>query len=544
MPQPSYAHGASAVPLLRDTIGGRLRAVAAEHPAREALVACEQDVRLTWGRLDELVDRVATGLLELDVQPGDRVGVWAPNRVEWVLVQYATARIGAILVTVNPAYRTSELQYVLRQSGMRLLLAAPEFRTSDYRTMVSEVSGDVPTLRDAVFFGDAAWSALASTAVDADALAEREALLDPDDPINIQYTSGTTGAPKGATLTHHNILNNGYFVGALCSYSGADRICVPVPFYHCFGMVMGTLAALGHAACVVVPAAGFDPGATLRAVAAERCTSLSGVPTMFIAMLGDPSFAEHDLTSLRTGIMAGSPCPSETMKRVVSEMHMGEVSICYGMTETSPVSTQTRRDDPLERRVGSIGRVGPHLEVKIVGVDGRTTVPRGATGELCTRGYSVMRGYWADEARTAEVLDAAGWMHTGDLATMDDDGYLSIVGRAKDMVIRGGENVYPREVEEFLSTHPDVEDVQVVGVPDARMGEELCAWIQLRPGAEPLDADAVRAFCDGRIAHYKVPRHVVVGEAFPLTVTGKVRKNVMRERSVELLGLQAAAAAG
>ena len=540
MTTPSYAHGASATPLLRDTIGARLRAVAAEHPDREAVVSCEQDVRLSWAELDELVDRVASGLLQLDVEAGDRVGVWAPNRVEWMVVQYATARIGAILVNVNPAYRTSELAYALRQSGMRLLFAAREFKSSDYRAMVSEVSPDVDTLRDVVFFGDAAWAALASTPVDRDALADREATLDPDDPINIQYTSGTTGAPKGATLSHHNILNNGFFVGELCSYTEEDRICVPVPFYHCFGMVMGNLAALSHGSCVVVPAAGFDPAATLRAVAAERCTALYGVPTMFIAMLGDPSFGEHDLSSLRTGIMAGSPCPSETMKRVVSEMHMGEVSICYGMTETSPVSTQTRADDPLERRVGSIGRVGPHLEVKIVDPEGGLTVPRGETGELCTRGYSVMRGYWGDEAKTAEVKDDAGWMHTGDLATMDDEGYLNIVGRSKDMVIRGGENVYPREVEEFLSTHPDVVDVQVVGVPDERFGEELCAWIQLRDGADPLDVDGVRAFCDGRIAHYKVPRHVVVGEEFPLTVTGKVRKNVMRERSVDLLGLGSA----
>ncbi|MDO9408070.1 AMP-binding protein [Patulibacter sp.] len=540
MPEPSYAHGASSTPLLRDTIGARLRAAAAEHPEREAVVSCEQDARLTYAQLDDLVDRVASGFLQLGVEAGDRVGVWAPNCVEWMVVQYATARIGAILVNVNPAYRTSELTYALQQSGMRILMAAPAFKTSDYRAMVSEVSGDVGTLRDAIFFGDSAWSALASTPVDAEALADRDAGLDPDDPINIQYTSGTTGAPKGATLSHHNILNNGFSVGELCGYTEQDRICVPVPFYHCFGMVMGNLAALTHAACVVIPAAGFDPTATLRAVAAERCTSLYGVPTMFIAMLGDPTFADHDLTTLRTGIMAGSPCPSEVMKRVVSDMHMDEVSICYGMTETSPVSTQTRRDDPLERRVSSIGRVGPHLEVKVVDADRGTAVPRGQTGELCTRGYSVMRGYWGDPERTAEAIDPAGWMHTGDLATMDDDGYLNIVGRSKDMVIRGGENVYPREVEEFLSTHPDVEDVQVVGVPDERYGEELCAWFRLRPEAGPLDAAAVRAFCDGRLAHYKVPRYVVVDREFPLTVTGKVRKNVMRETSIDVLGLQAA----
>jgi len=540
MTSPSYAHGASATPLLRSTIGDRLAQAAAEHPDREAVVSCAQDVRLTYAELDALCDRVASGLLQRGIAAGDRVGVWAPNGVEWIVVQYATAKIGAILVNVNPAYRTSELSYALEQSGLRVLFCAPAFKTSDYRAMVAEVAPGAEALEAAIFFGDPEWTALTEAPVDADGLAARQAALDPDDPINIQYTSGTTGAPKGATLSHHNILNNGFFVGELCSYTEQDRICVPVPFYHCFGMVMGNLAALSHASCVVIPAAGFDPTATLRAAADERCTSLYGVPTMFIAMLGDPTFAEHDLTALRTGIMAGSPCPSEVMKRVVADMHMSEVSICYGMTETSPVSTQTREDDPLERRIGSIGRVGPHLEVKIVGADGGLTVPRGETGELCTRGYSVMRGYWGEPERTAEAIDAAGWMHTGDLATMDEDGYLNIVGRSKDMVIRGGENVYPREVEEFLSTHPDVVDVQVVGVPDERLGEELCAWIQLRDGAEPLDAAGVRAFCDGRLAHFKIPRHVVVDREFPLTVTGKVRKNVMREESVELLGIGAA----
>lgn len=534
MPELSYAHGASATPLLRDTIGGRLARAAAEHPGREAVVSCEQGLRLTYAELEAAVDAVACGLLARGIEKGDRVGVWAPNCLEWMLVQYATAKVGAILVNVNPAYRTHELGYVLGQSGMRLLFSAPAFKTSDYRTMAAEVGAP------AVFFGDEDWEVLARTPRDA-ALDERMAGLDPDDPINIQYTSGTTGSPKGATLSHHNILNNGFFVGELVGYTEADRICVPVPFYHCFGMVMGNLAALSHAACVVIPAGGFDPAATLRAVAAERCTSLYGVPTMFIAMLGDPSFAEHDLSSLRTGIMAGSPCPTEVMKRVVADMHMGEVSICYGMTETSPVSTQTRADDPLERRVGSIGRVGPHLEVKVVDALSGLTVPRGQTGELCTRGYSVMRGYWGEPEKTAEAKDAAGWMHTGDLATMDPEGYLNIVGRSKDMVIRGGENVYPREVEEFLSTHPDVADVQVVGVPDERYGEELCAWLQLRPGAEELDAAAVKAFCAGRLAHYKVPRHVLCVEEFPLTVTGKVRKNVMREQTIERLGLAAAA---
>ena len=531
MSQASYAHGASATPLLRETIGGCLARVAENHPEREAVVSCEQRLRLTYAQLDATVDALAAGLLAHGIQRGDRVGVWAPNCVEWMLVQYATAKVGAILVNVNPAYRTHELGYVLEQSGLRLLFSAPAFKTSDYRAMAAEV--DAP----AVFFGDPAWAELAATPVDAAVLAERLDGLDPDDPINIQYTSGTTGSPKGATLSHHNILNNGFFVGELVSYTEHDRICVPVPFYHCFGMVMGHLAALSHAACVVIPAGGFDPAATLRAVAAERCTSLYGVPTMFIAMLGDASFAEHDLTSLRTGIMAGSPCPTEVMKRVVDEMHMREVSIAYGMTETSPVSTQTRKDDPLERRVGSIGRVGPHLEVQVIDPLTGLAVPRGRTGELCTRGYSVMRGYWGEPEKTTEAKDAAGWMHTGDLATMDDDGYLDIVGRSKDMVIRGGENVYPREVEEFLSLHPDVADAQVVGVPDERYGEELCAWLQLRPGAAELDAAAVKAFCAGRLAHYKVPRYVLCVAEFPLTVTGKVRKNVMRDESVTRLSL-------
>ncbi|MDX8153203.1 AMP-binding protein [Patulibacter brassicae] len=537
----SYANGPSSTPLLGETIGACLRRIAAEHPDREALVVRHQSVRWTYAELEARVARLASGLLRRGIAAGDRVGIWAPNGAEWVLAQYATATVGAILVNVNPAYRTHELAYALRQSGVRLLLSAARFKTSDYRAMVDEVAGGLPALEEAIVLGDPAWEALAGTDVDAAAVAERLASLDPDDPINIQYTSGTTGFPKGATLTHHNILNNGLSVGALCGYGAEDRICVPVPFYHCFGMVMGNLAALAHGACIVVPAPAFEPAATLEAVAAERCTSLYGVPTMFIAMLGDPGFATHDLSSLRTGIMAGSPCPTEVMRRVVDEMHMAEVSICYGMTETSPVSTQTRRDDPLERRVGTIGRVGPHLEVKVVDPEGRT-VPRGEVGELCTRGYSVMRGYWEDPEKTAEAIDAAGWMHTGDLATMDEQGYLNVVGRAKDMVIRGGENVYPREVEEFLYTHPDIADAQVVGVPDERYGEELCAWIQVREGAAPLDADGVRAFCADRLAHFKVPRYVVCGEPFPMTVTGKVQKNLMRERSVELLGLSAAAA--
>jgi len=466
------------------------------------------------------------------VERGERVGIWAPNCAEWVLVQYATARIGAILVNVNPAYRTHELAYALRQSGTRLLIAAPAFKTSDYRAMAAEVDAC-----PAIFLGDPAWEELAGAPVDAAGLAARAAALDPDDPINIQYTSGTTGFPKGATLSHHNILNNGFFVAELLGYTERDVVCLPVPFYHCFGMVMGNLGSTTHGACIVIPAPSFEPGTTLRVVAQERCTSLYGVPTMFIAMLESPDFATHDLSSLRTGIMAGSPCPEHVMRRVIDEMHMSEVSICYGMTETSPVSTQTRTDDALERRVGTVGRAGPHVEVKIVDPDGGKVVERGEPGELCTRGYSVMLGYWDDAERTAEAIDAAGWMHTGDLATMDADGYCAITGRIKDMVIRGGENIYPREIEEFLHTHPDIADVQVVGVPDERYGEELCAWVRLRDGAA-LDEDAVRAYCEGRLAHYKRPRYVLFVDAFPMTVTGKVRKVEMRERSVELLGLE------
>ncbi|MBA2347868.1 MAG: AMP-binding protein [Solirubrobacterales bacterium] len=537
MSELSYAHGLGTTPLLGQTIGACLRAAAARHSERDAVVSCGQELRLTYAELDAAVDRLATALLARGIEAGDRVGVWAPNCLEWMLVQYATARIGAILVNVNPAYRTHELAYALEQSGVRLLFSAPDFKTSDYRAMVEEVRGDLPGLEDVTFFGDRGWQELAVTPPEPDALTEREAGLDRDDPINIQYTSGTTGFPKGATLTHHNILNNGFSVGELCGYTEADRVCVPVPFYHCFGMVMGNLGALSHGACVVIPAPGFDPTATLRAVAAERCTSLYGVPTMFIAMLADEGFEEHDLTSLRTGIMAGSPCPSETMREVVERMHMAEVSIAYGMTETSPVSTQTRADDPLERRVSTIGRVGPHLEVKVIDPETGRTVERGRTGELCTRGYSVMLGYWEQPEKTAEEIDAAGWMHTGDLATMDDEGYFSIVGRSKDMIIRGGENVYPREVEEFLHTHPDVADAQVVGVPDAKYGEELCAWLQVRAGAQELDAAAVRAFCEGRLAHYKIPRYVLCVSEYPMTVTGKVRKNEMRETSTERLGL-------
>ncbi|MFD0273695.1 AMP-binding protein [Kitasatospora sp. NPDC127111] len=537
-PPPSLSAGPSDTPLLEETIGAALDRAVRSFPDREALVDLPTGRRWTYRDLAAEVDRVAAALLTLGVERGDRVGIWAPNCAEWVFVQYATARIGAVLVTVNPGYRTHELEYVLRQSGIRTIVAAPSFKTSDYAAMLAEAAPRCPGLRDVLLIGSAAWDELLTTAATAPAdLAAIGAGLAPDDPINIQYTSGTTGFPKGATLSHRNILNNGFFVGELCGYSEHDRICVPVPFYHCFGMVMGNLAALSHGACVVIPAPGFDPVSTLRAVAAERCTSLYGVPTMFIAELNDPSFADHDLSSLRTGIMAGSPCPTEVMKEVVDRMGMRDVSICYGMTETSPVSTQTRADDPLERRVSTVGRVGPHLEVKVVDPDTGHTVPRGTTGELCTRGYSVMLGYWDQPDRTAEVVDADGWMHTGDLAVMDEDGYLSITGRSKDMVIRGGENIYPREVEEFLHTHPDILDAQVIGVPDAKYGEELMAWIRLRPGAPELTADTLRAFCTGRIAHYKVPRYVHLVDDFPMTVTGKVRKVEMREAALTILGL-------
>jgi fatty-acyl-CoA synthase len=478
-------------------------------------------------------------LLARGIEKGDRVGIWAPNCAEWVIVQYATAKIGAILVNVNPAYRTHELDYVVKQSGMRLLISAVSFKTSDYRTMIAEIG-----FADAIFIGEPGWDDLVATGGDPSLLAERAATLAFDDPINIQYTSGTTGFPKGATLSHHNILNNGYFVGELIGYTEQDRVCLPVPLYHCFGMVMGNLGATSHGACVVLPAPGFDPAATLRAVAQEQVTSLYGVPTMFIAELGLPDFAEYDLSSLRTGIMAGSPCPVEVMKRVVAEMHMTEVAICYGMTETSPVSTMTRSDDGLARRTETVGRVMPHLESKVVDPATGLVLRRGEPGELCTRGYSVMLGYWDQPEATAEAIDTARWMHTGDLATMDSDGYVNIVGRIKDLVIRGGENVYPREIEEFLYAHPDVADVQVIGVPDAKYGEELMAWVVMRPGAEPLTAEAVRAFCAGKLAHFKIPRYVHVVDGFPITVTGKVRKVEMRERAVDILDLHDAAGIG
>ncbi len=539
----SYARGSSSTPLLEETIGANLRRTVEQFGAREALVSCAQGLRYTYAELGAAVDEVARGLMAAGLQKGDRLGIWSPNCAEWTLVQYASAEIGVILVNVNPAYRTSELQYALAQSGCRMLIAAPAFKTSDYRGMLAEVRERLPDLERTVFLAGPDWEELVEGAagVGEAELRNRSAGLDHRDPINIQYTSGTTGFPKGATLTHRNILNNGFFVGEYCRYTETDRVCIPVPFYHCFGMVMGNLGATSHGAAMIIPAPAFDPEATLEACATERCTSLYGVPTMFIAQLDHPRFAEFDLSSLRTGIMAGSPCPVEVMKRVVEQMHMSEVGIAYGMTETSPVSTQTAHDDPLEKRVGSVGRVHPHVEVKVVDPLDGAVVDRGEAGELCTRGYSVMAGYWNDPERTAEAVDPDGWMHTGDLATMDDDGYVNIVGRIKDLVIRGGENVYPREVEEFLYGHPDIADVQVIGVPDDRFGEELMAWVIPRGGAA-LNTDSVRAFCQGRIAHYKIPRYVKVVDAFPMTVTGKVQKFRMREQAVQELGLAGSAA--
>jgi fatty-acyl-CoA synthase len=533
----SYSSGESATPLLGDTIGGNFDATVRRFGDREALIDRPSARRWTYAGLGADVDAVALGLLEMGIGQGDRVGIWAPNCPEWTLTQYATAKIGAILVNINPAYRTRELEFVLNQSGTRLLISAEKLKTSDYAAMIAEVRPRCAGLSHVVIIGSPEWHALVQRGRQQDRSALERIQLDTDDPINIQYTSGTTGFPKGATLSHHNILNNGFFVGELCNYTESDRICIPVPFYHCFGMVMGNLAATSHGACMVIPAPSFDPVATLQAVQAERCTSLYGVPTMFIAELSAPGFADYDLSSLRTGIMAGSPCPVEVMKQVMSRMSMREVSICYGMTETSPVSTQTRADDSLDRRVSTVGRVGPHLEVKVVDPATGATVPRGTAGELCTRGYSVMLGYWEQPDKTAEAIDAAHWMHTGDLAVMDEDGYLAITGRIKDMVIRGGENIYPREIEEFLYTHPDILDAQVIGVPDATYGEELMAWVRLRPGAAELTAESLRAFCAGQLAHYKIPRYVHIVEEFPMTVTGKVRKVEMRERSVELLGL-------
>jgi fatty-acyl-CoA synthase len=538
----SYANGPSTQALLGETIGENLDRTVARFPDHLALVSRHQNRRYTYAEFNAAVDEVARGLLALGLEVGDRIGIWSPNCAEWVLVQYATAKAGVILVNINPAYRTSELAYALNQSGCRMLIAAQAFKTSNYEAMIEEVRGDLPALEKVILLGTDGWDALVAgaAAVSDDALRERMAGLQFDDPINIQYTSGTTGFPKGATLSHHNILNNGYFIGEACRYTDADAVCIPVPFYHCFGMVLGNLACTTHGAAIVIPEAGFEPGATLEAVAAERCTGLYGVPTMFIAELDHPDFEKYDLSSLRTGIMAGSPCPVEVMKQVVSRMHMEEVTIAYGMTETSPVSTQTVPEDSLEHRVSSVGRVHPHVEVKIIDPESGRVVGRGVPGELCTRGYSLMTGYWNDPERTAEAIDQAGWMHTGDLATMDADGYVNIVGRIKDMIIRGGENIYPREIEEFLYTHPDVSDVQVIGVPDVKYGEELMAWVKVREGAS-LTEDALKDFCKGKIAHYKVPRYIRFTDEFPMTVTGKIQKFKMREQAVAELGLESAA---
>jgi fatty-acyl-CoA synthase len=535
--EPSYASGTSTTPLLGDTIGANLDRTVAAHGDREALVSVHQGLRYTYTELADAVERTGRAFIAAGIQPGDRVGIWSPNCAEWALVQYATAKAGIILVNVNPAYRTSELEYALRQSGCRMLVAATAFKTSDYVGMVDEVRPELPELEKVVFIGRD-WDEFIASGerIDPGELHDRQAATQFDDPINIQYTSGTTGFPKGATLSHHNILNNGYFVGEGCRFTEADRVCIPVPYYHCFGMVMGNLGCTTHGACMVIPAAAFEPEATLSAVQQERCTALYGVPTMFIAQLEHPRFGDYDLSSLRTGIMAGSPCPVETMRRCVSQMHMEEVTICYGMTETSPVSTQTATDDPLEKRVGTVGRVHPHVEIKVISPETGQIVPRGEPGELCTRGYSVMLGYWNDPEKTAEAIDRGRFMHTGDLAVMDAEGYLNIVGRSKDMVIRGGENVYPREIEEFLMAHPDIADVQIVGVPDERYGEELMAWVVCRGDAQ-LGRDDVAEFCRGRIAHFKVPRYVQCVSEFPMTVTGKVQKYKLREQAIEELGL-------
>jgi fatty-acyl-CoA synthase len=552
----SYVHGVSATPLIGETIGVHFDKAVERWADRDALIVRQQNVRWSYGDLKAKVDAFAAGLLALGLSPGDRVGIWSPNNAEWVVTQFATAKAGLILVNINPAYRLSELDYALNKVGCKAIVTADSFKTSDYIGMLRELAPEIdrsapgklqakrlPQLTMLIRIGDDEKRGFLRfddvLGMGGERHRKRLAELAPklqfDDPINIQFTSGTTGAPKGATLTHHNILNNGFFIGEAQRLTDRDRVCIPVPLYHCFGMVLGNLACITHGAAMVYPSEGFDPLASLEAVEAERCTALYGVPTMFIAELGHPEFKRFDLSSLRTGIMAGSPCPIEVMKRCVSEMNMSEVTIAYGMTETSPVSTQTSYDDPLERRVGTVGRIHPHVEIKIVDTDDRI-VPPGTPGELCTRGYSVMLGYWDDAERTAEAIDRAGWMHTGDLATLDADGYCNIVGRIKDMVIRGGENVYPREVEEFLFRHPRIEAVQVVGVPDLKYGEELCAWVKLKPDTKAT-AEEIQSFCKGQIAHYKIPRYVKFVDAFPMTVTGKVQKFIMREETIKELGL-------
>jgi fatty-acyl-CoA synthase len=537
----SYAHGAFDEPLLGETIADNLERTIARVPDSEALISSHQGIRYTYAEFGAAVDRLAAGMLAAGLRKGNRVGVWGPNVAEWALVQYATAKLGVILVNINPAYRTGELEYALGQSGCRFIFSSREVKGSDFVAMVDQVSPSLPALERAIFLGTEEWDEMAAGAASADEVQAAVRELDFDDPINIQYTSGTTGFPKGATLSHHNILNNGHFIARLLRYTERDRVCVPVPLYHCFGMVLGNLACTSSGACIVYPAETFEPEATLRACSQERCTSLYGVPTMFIAELGLPTFADFDLGSLRTGIMAGSPCPVEVMKKVQSNMGIGQISIAFGQTETSPVTTFVRVDDTLEHRCSTVGQVMPHTEIKIIDPGTGHTVPRGEPGEFCARGYAVMRGYWNDPERTDESIDPARWMHSGDLATVDEEGYVRIVGRIKDMVIRGGENVYPREIEEFLYTHPQIADVQVIGVPDERYGEELMAWVIARPGAELTEED-VKEFCRGQIAHFKVPRYVKFVESFPMTVTGKVQKFKLRESAIEELGLQEAAA--
>jgi fatty-acyl-CoA synthase len=547
----SYVHGNSGPPLIGKTIGALLDEVSVSDGTREALVVAHQKIRWTYAELKSRSDAFASGLLALGLEPGDRVGIWAANCAEWTIVQFATAKAGLILVNINPAYRLSELEHVLRTVGCRALITAARFKTSDYIAMIRELipelgnasgelkSSRLPELRHVISIGGGSYAGCLAfdRVVDRGKQLGRQRLdsvaarIQMDDAVNIQFTSGTTGLPKGATLSHHNLINNAFFVGEATGIEPGSRVCIPVPLYHCFGMVMGNLGCVTHAATMVYPSESFDPLKTLETVEAERCDVLYGVPTMFIAQLNHPEFSRFDLSSLRRGIMAGAPCPIEVMKEVASTMHMSEITIAYGMTETSPVSFQSSRDDSLELRVSTVGRIQPHLEVKIVDRGGRV-VPRGEAGELCTRGYSVMLGYWNDEARTREAVDSVGWMHTGDLATIDDDGYCRIVGRIKDMVIRGGENIYPREVEEYLYRHPDIQDVQVFGVPDAKYGEELCAWIISKAGAIP-DEESVRKFCGDRISHYKIPRYIRFVENFPSTVTGKVQKFAMREAMIE-----------
>ncbi len=536
MTNTAHAIGVTDTPLLEETIGSAFDRTVASSPGREALVVPFQDIRLTYRELGERVDRLARGMIAMGLGTGDRLGMWSPNNAEWVYIQFAAAKAGVVLVNINPAYQTEELHYALAQSGCRALIAAAGFKSSDYAGMIAEVRTSLPVLDHVVFLDTPGWDAMlvAGDCVEPQDLADRGASLNNRDPINIQYTSGTTGFPKGATLSHRNLLNNGYFLGERFRYTEADRVCIPVPFYHCFGMVIGNLANLTHGTTTVLPAPSFDALATLQALEAERCTSVLGVPTMFIAMLGHPEFHNFDLSSLRTGMMAGSPCPIEVMKQCVDEMHMGEVTIGYGMTETSPVSTQTSPDDPLDKRVGTVGRVHPHVQVKIIDPSSGETLGLNEPGELCTKGYSVMLGYWNEPQLTAQAIDVDGWMHSGDLAVMDDDDYVSIVGRIKDMIIRGGENIYPREIEEFLHSHPDIIDVQVIGVPDDKYGEELVAWVRLRDGVT-MTRDDLSAYCAGRIAHFKIPRYVHVTDEFPMTVTGKVQKYRMREVSIELL---------